>query len=405
MGVSAYFDEEVAKQEKDESATPAAVESTPAAEPTIPAEPVHPATPAESTLAAALEPAFTTPIEPKAPTIDALGRMHRPDGTVMSKDEQATEEARIAAVKAAAPAPVAEAAPVEPATPVPTARPYKTNVYGDEQEVFPGALIKDGHGVFIPEAQRNKFDQLTARGLQYDTIREDVRTTKAQYQAATERFTAAIEAIDRTVGQHFKSAEALQALVEDVQINGVEAVFNRIDNLTDRAALDIDRKFGAASAPRSAPREDAGETSTPPLDPTDARDAFDDYWTEILAKPDLHGMPSEIKAQLRTALEGTPLYTFDRPGKQWCINEAKAAPILAMAVETMKRLRTTAAATAFNDKQQPTSGATPAPPSVAAAKPTVGKGTVPASPKPAEQTGDPWGDYDRTASKLMRASR
>lgn len=371
---------------EDAPATPA---EEPAATPT--SEPAPPEPPKDT----APEPVAT---EPKAPTIDSMGRYHRPDGTVMTKAEVETYKASQTPAPAepvAAPEPVVEAPP--PANPN---VPYIPE--GHSKPLFEGALKSPTGDLFIPAAQVDQAERAIMRGLRYDQFRED----KRQAVIARERSQAEQKVMEDVLVRHFATPDALTNLVAAVQQYGPELVQREIGMALREGNLSINQKFAqpvSMNGPVSeAPRPEAGHAT--PLDPEDAQETFADYWREQLARPEFKGMPEEMKQSVRASLNHLPLFVSGPDGHY--LNEAVAEPVWQMARQAMQRAAKAVEATQFNTRQAAKgAGTTPAPPTVTTRTTGTKGNATPTSERPKDpqidpKTGKP---YDNPWDAILRA--
>lgn len=369
---------------EDAPATPAASDDGA----TPPAPVVPPVVEAPKDVAPVV-PADTVPpvtADPKAPTIDKMGRYHRSDGTVMTKAEVESYKA----TQVVAPViPVAEVA--APVVEAPQNVPYVPE--GQRVPIYEGSLRNPAGDLFVPAAQVDALERDVMRGRRYDQYREDRRTAFVE----RERTQAEMQVFNDTLVHHFATPQALQKLVEAVNEHGVQAVQREIALAMKEGNIAIKEKFGAGTPTESAVAPDAGNAT--PLDPDDAGETFGEYWREQLALPEFAGMPPWLKESTRESLTHAALFVRGNDGAHY-LNENSPAAVAAwnLARNTMKQLKATADARTFNDKQQARSAATPAPPSVATARPggTTGHATPTATkdpmidPKTGKEYLDPW---------------
>ena len=205
-----------------------------AIEPGTPSEPRAP----EPEPAAGAAATATAPVEPVATggvKTDSMGRLHRADGTMMSREEaEAHRAANPQAAEATAPvaSPTAEAvapaaAPAVPDLPTPT--PWTFRAKG--QDVTPpGAQHIPGHGVFIPEADVPNFRAAWAHHMERDELLTRSRTLDGELQTAR----AAAKAVEAKLDVLYKGL-SVPALVQ----RGMSA--EKADDLISRLALDIGR--------------------------------------------------------------------------------------------------------------------------------------------------------------------
>lgn len=321
--------------------------------------------------------------DPKAPTIDKMGRYHRPDGTVMTKAE-------VEAYKTAN-APPVEAAPAEVVPPERAPNvPYVPE--GQRAPIYDGALRNPTGDLFVPAAQVDALERDVMRGRRYDQYREERRTAFVE----RERTQAEMQVFNDTLVHHFATPQALQKLVEAINTHGVVAVQREIALAMKEGSLGIKEKFGAGTPIESGASADAGHATQIDLD--DAHETFGEYWRDQLALPEFAGMPPWLKESTRELLQEANLFVV-RDGSPYLNENAKGAMAAwNIARNTMKQLKATADARTFNDKQQARSAATPAPPSVATARPggTTGHATPQATkdpmidPKTGKEYLDPW---------------
>jgi len=327
--------------------------------------------------------------------LDALGRLHRPDGTVASKAEAEDYKARHPDVPAVTePVTTSEPARVEPT-------PYV--FMGHDAPLIDGALIHPTTGdIFIPAAQRDALERDIMRGRKYEQFRDDRRTAIQRADTAEQRGDARVSALVNAL-PFLHNREAFYEFLGQAAQNDDAAslAFDRLDLALDKALDAVDRKFGPSAAP--APVATRGEgNDTPagaPLDRDDATEAFTDYYREQLSRPEFKGMPAELQQDVRAALADLQLFVRDADG-DWCINGRAAEPVWAMARRAMTAATTALKAKDFNAGQAARASATSAvPPSVSAGKPRVG---APASsgsasvqdpmidPKTGQPYTDPW---------------
>lgn len=305
--------------------------------------------------------------------VDRFGRMHRADGTVMSKAEQD-------AARAASPAPVAAAAPVD----APKNEPYVPVAYGQPMaDVFPGALKSPKGDLYFPAATASRVEQLVARGMRYDEFRRQSATAKAELDRITKRTAAEAEALQSTLLAHVATPEALQALAARVQEVGPALAHLELKLAIQNADQTLNRDFGHPAKPTAA------EHSTP-LDRDDAGETFEGYWRDMVALPELHGMSAELQQHVRQLLANVPLFTQDRQTGEWWLNEAAADPVWAMAKTAMARERSIASATSTNAARRPNSTVPSRIPPSAASPSPVGTGVTPTRKKAPREFADPF---------------
>ena len=164
---------------------------------------------------AATEPALTEPVTASEPvpsavtlpegyTTDATGRVHRPDGTMASKDElaaMAKAEPKPVAEPAPAAKPVAETPPpvaaAPPVVPVPAAQPFLFRADGQRIPVEGAMLAPDGT-LTIPAAQVAQIRTLLAAGVRHNGTyvqerkqwEEKASTASAAEKARAEKYNA-----------------------------------------------------------------------------------------------------------------------------------------------------------------------------------------------------------------------
>ncbi len=360
------------------------VESATPAEVTAPVIPEH----AAPVVAADTVPPVTAPVvpkaEPKAPTIDGMGRYHRPDGTVMTKAEV---EAYKATQTPPVEVPVAEVVPEPTAAPVPANVPYIPE--GQREGFYEGALRNPAGDLFVPASQVDALERDIMRGRRYDQFREERRSAVVE----RERTVAEMGVFNDTLVRHFETPQALQALVEAVNTHGVQAVQREIALAMKEGHLAIKEKFGSGAVQPSM-SESVGDATA--LDPHDAQETFAEYWRDQLARPELAGMTPEIKQYVRDSLNVLPLFVTTNEGA--FLNETVAEPVWKMAAQMMAQVKKATEASAFNTRQAARGAATPAPPSVATARTTGTNGNATQAkpkdpmidPKTGKEYADPW---------------
>ena len=128
------------------------------------------------------------PVVTPEPTLDRMGRLHRPDGTIMPKEEaEAYKAANPAKPIPATPEPVAAAAAPEKANDLPTPVPWTFRAKG--QDVTPeGAQHIPGHGVFIPEQFVPNFRQAFAHHIERDSLISRNQQITQEMEAATHKY-------------------------------------------------------------------------------------------------------------------------------------------------------------------------------------------------------------------------
>ena len=203
-----------------------------AIEPGTPSEPrtpePEPAVGAAATATAPVEPVATSGVK-----TDSMGRLHRADGTMMSREEADAHRAahppsgEPPAVPDVATAPQPTVQPTVPDLPTPT--PWTFRAKG--QDVTPpGAQHIPGHGVFIPEADVPNFRAAWAHHMERDELLTRSRTLDGELQTAR----AAAKAVEAKLDVLYKGL-SVPALVQ----RGMSA--EKADDLISRLALDIGR--------------------------------------------------------------------------------------------------------------------------------------------------------------------
>ena len=334
-------------------------------------------------------PAETPPADPPVPSdappddgkddvtiggvrVDRFGRMHRADGTVMSKTEQDAAAARTA------PAPVT--APAD----APKNEPYVQQVFGRAVDDFPGALRSPKGELYFPAEHRQKVETLIARGYRYDEFRAQSAQAKQELDVVNRRTQAEAKALEETLLVHVSTPDALAALAQRVQEVGPVMAHKELSLAIREAALAVDREFGNGGAGRRAATAETAEHSTP-LDRDGAFEVFDGYWRDQLARPEFHGMPVELQQLARDMLAALPFpkngsdpnafWSIDRDG-DWVLNEGAADHVWDRIGKLMARERSISSATASNAGRRPNSTAPSRIPPTAASPSPVGSGTT-----------------------------
>lgn len=131
--------------------------------------------------------AESPPVATPEPTLDRMGRLHRPDGTIMPKEEaDAYKAANPAKPIPATPEPVAAAAAPEKANDLPTPVPWTFRAKG--QDVTPeGAQHIPGHGVFIPEQFVPNFRQAFAHHIERDGLIQRNTQIQQEFEQANQK--------------------------------------------------------------------------------------------------------------------------------------------------------------------------------------------------------------------------
>ena len=300
--------------------------------------------------------------------VDRFGRMHRADGTVMSKAEQDAARPGVSSPTA----PVVEAPKNEPFVPTANGQPVA--------DLFPGALKSPKGELYFPTDQAGRVEQLVARGLRYDEFRRGTAEAKQQLDQVTRRTAAEAKALEETLLVHVSTPEALQALAQRVQEVGPAMAHKELSLAIREAALAVDREFGpGASRTRGASAE-----HTTPLDRDDAHDTFEGYFRDMLSRPEYHGMSAELQKNVRGMLSRLPLFGVDKDG-DWSLMEEVGDEVWAMAKAMVERDRMVASA-----RPKPNTTAPSRIPPTAASRAPVGNGTATPGKKPARQFDNPF---------------
>ena len=140
--------------------------------------------------------AESPPVATPEPTLDRMGRLHRPDGTIMPKEEaEAYKAANPAKPIPATPESVAAAAAPEKANDLPTPVPWTFRAKG--QDVTPeGAQHIPGHGVFIPEQFVPNFRQAFAHHIERDGLIRRNTQIQQEFEQANQKGSVAVSEVE-----------------------------------------------------------------------------------------------------------------------------------------------------------------------------------------------------------------
>ena len=177
---------------------------------------------------------------------------------------------------------------------------------------------------------------------------------------------------------HVSTPLAFEALAARVQQVGPELAHQELSLAIREAALAVDRAFGAG--PRASAR--ATEHTTP-LDRDYAGETFEEYFREQVAKPEYHGMTTEMQKQVRGMLAKLPLFGIDKDG-DWSLMEEVGDDVWAMAQATLERERKFAASQTGSPARPHTTVASRIPPTAATRSPVGNGATRTATKKPRE---------------------
>lgn len=300
---------------------------------------------------------------------DAMGRWHRPNGTVASKADVEARNAKLAtdAAKAApTPPPVAAVAPpAQNAAPeAPKNLPWTPNIYGQQQEIVKGALVSpDGH-VFIPREQVATATALMARGTKY----AEVQHQRQQWAQERETLTAPLKHENgtlHTILSNMLDGDWLARAAQDPERAKLE-VSNAL------AAIKIEQleKFGPNAAPPSVPQ--AAKAPSSELDQYEAEQAVREEMQAMLQHEQFRDLwtPAEHDRLVERVMQQAPFTVHEG---QHALDRLALAQLLHLFAEgprAAKRVRDEYAAREQSTKAalRNTAAATPAPAAPPAAK-------------------------------------
>lgn len=266
--------------------------------------------------------------EPSEPKTDDKGRLRGPDGKFAKKSEEPKPEAP----KAEEPPPEmaavdGEAEKADASPPPPANAPWRPNLYGQEVEVFQGALVSPEGHVFIPKEQVALAQALIARGTKYEEVRQERQRIAAERESMTAPYKAESAALAQVMQDTIFSEEwLLQAAIDPVTAQ------REIKIRLKEADIAIREQYGQQVKEHSTPKADA-----PELDRYDAEHAARTEFDAILNTADFHGLFNDAdKQKAWHALTQSPnLFVLMDDG--WKLDTDELKRVVALYAEAPKR--------------------------------------------------------------------
>lgn len=248
-------------------------------------------------------------------------------------------------------------------------KPWTPNIYGQEKPIVPGAVYRDGHGLFIPQKSLAHTTMLLARGERLPEVSRRVESLQGEVQKAGERSAFAEEQFKQILEGTLLDPEWMDKATKDA--TSYEVAKLHVQNLLRAAGVTAREKFGALPAPVK-PGESAA--SAPPLDQYEAYGTLTDFLGELSQSPEFQGMTDADRNAVIAQLKKDDLPVFvNHPDHGWLLDE-RLVTLTARYIQTHKKQVASPAPTApsadatRNKAAVPASPAKPVAPQPAAAR-------------------------------------
>jgi hypothetical protein len=311
--------------------------------------------------------------------VDEKGRVRAQDGKFAKKPEPKPTAPPETPESVPAPDEGPEAATPAPVEDAPKNQPWRPNVYGQEVELLPGALVSpDGH-VFIPKDQAATLQALVARGTKYD----EVKQMRQQLAKEREQMTAPLKAETQALAELLSSTLFDDNWMLQYAIDP-DAAKREVSYRLREAQLTLREQFGQPSVTPPTPPSNGPSAPSEPLDPYDAELGLTGWLeNDILSLPEYHGLFSASdKSAIVSRLMAVEPFAFVNGG--WAIDQMVARQLIDALAEAPKRER------AIKAQQEKDRKASEAARRNAAAVP---KPTEPAKAAPTPKAATPNDDY------------